>query len=1125
MKKKKNLKAAWLGLTPILLIPIIAASCSKDNKNQDLQGFNKKTATVYKIDAVLSQLMDERSLEGLTPEEQVVYKEELQTLNQRYLSLVNDLNANKLDEQVAMNLKKDVDAKATKILKSNSNEKYVKELEDSLYSLRSEISNLKKSNDTYKNENEALQQANKALIDKHTQEIEDMKAQLKEAIENAVDPDLEPIAKTSTSAKGFLKLLSDFLLKDFFGKLKKEFPQTYKHDETLIAQIVQSFDATNKSIAKLAENKNNLAEFEKLTLFTIKRVSLIFQYVKPEEGSITLDNPKSEYFDTLFDWRMKDLAAAIKSVTNKEVNTFKGDNAEEKTKNKNKIIEQLTNLHDSYKTAKTQADTLQKQVIYFSILDDEEHFEAALSQDKRSFSSKYNAQDVKISEFPIIQEITDQEFLDLVYREFHEIALKLSNHIKQHGDEYIRSVKFHKLYKNFTDNVNNIIRMLRDKKSLKYFNDLVYKQDLDKFLRKMKNIYYEVLKIDTSKEIKKEMQEYKSFVDTQVAMNNPNNFYGFFKKNVIDVRNKLDENDNKRIFIYQQFATNIDAEIKKMRDWTPKTFIEAYDRLINFMLIKSRVEMILQIIKLYDVTGDNLNDKTFKELVKYDLSEKFDKNIKNSEAVITNLETEIKDINTLINSIVPVPNNNDLTSDATYRIFIEKMADQMLQILKTCETNFGADGKWKYVFESPNTLINLLNELNQKIIALNSSKESKNLELLKSEFEKIKEEHHKIKIVLNGDDHPSFNGSLNKAIIDAYANEAETKAAKDLFNKVKTSLQNVQVTSDIATKENATSILNQWKTSLESLKTEVDQSTQYGKPFAILADVDNFTLKTSLSKIIDDLLAKITALLSTVDQKEIKDIKNSLEQIVNVSKEALAKFGSETDGQTSPLFKENLEAIESEKNNLESFKRRKEKNAKLAVLVPGQELFVLLRSFQNKQLTDLDAIMIPEKYQDKKLLEIIRNPFENLKKSEVVSGVWSLKGDDKNFDISDPELVNNETEKTLYEKMRKLEDAYAASILKLVNSTDETKNADLADFKKKREAYYNYLNDLHDSKKVYLTNHHARFTADLYRRPEPSEGTVGYTAYNLVNDFATLVAIDNMMTFLNEQFINPKKAS
>ncbi|MCV3734507.1 hypothetical protein OF375_02870 [Ureaplasma miroungigenitalium] len=1118
--KKKNLKALWFGLAPLLLIPIVAASCHNgNNKEQDKLSFNKKTAAVYKIDALLSQLMDERSLEGLTPEEKIAYQEEVEALNQRYLSVLNDMNNDKFNQQDVDNLKKDIDTKASKVIHQSSNQKYTKELEETLYSLRTEIANLKTANEAMQTQNDTLAAANKALIEKHTQEIEDMKQQLKEAVENAVDPDLIPIEKTKTSAKAFLKLLSDFLLNDFFVKLKKDYPETYKNDESLIAQIVQSFDITNKDIAKLTENKKNLPEFEKLTLFTIKRVALICQYVKPEDGSITLDNPKSEYFDTLFDWRINDLDRAITSITNKAPSTFKGANETEQTAKKQEIIKQLTALRDSYKTAKGQADSLQKQVTYFSILEDEDHFEAALSQDKHYFSPKYNAGDVQLSEFPILQEITDQKFLEQVYDEFKEIAIKLSNHLRQHGNEYIRSVKFHKLYENYKNNVNYIIRTLNDKPSLKYFNELVYKQDLDKFLRKMKDIYYEVTHIDTSKE----KQEYENFVDFQLALNNPDNFYGFFKKNVIDKRNSLDQEDNQRIYIYQQFATNIDAELKTLRDKQPKTFIEAYDRLIAFLLIKSRVEMILQIVQLYSITGDDLNDEAFKNLTKYDLSAKFDKRIKASEQIIAEWEGEKEGIDTLVNGILLVPTDADLADEIKYRLFIEKVADNMKQVLETFATNFATDGIWKFVFDSPDTLTNLLKSLNEKIVALNSSKESKDLATLKAEFAKIKDEHHNIIVALNGDDNPSYYGALNKALKQAMASDEESAAAKELLAKVQTTLTNVKLSSEITTKENISSTLNEWKTSLQALKTELEQSTEYKKPFKICTYAENFTLKTMFLETIENLIAKIDALLPTVEQTELESLKTSLQSIINVAQESLAHFGNESDGQTEPLFKEHLELIENEKLNLEGFIRSKRKNAKLAVLIPGQELFVLLRSFQSQELAHLDQIMIPEKYQDKALLTSMRNPFVNLKKSKVVSGVWSLKGDDKNIDISDPDLVDNKTEADLYKELRLLEDEYAASILQLLKSTEEPKPADLDNFKKKREAYYNFLNDLQDNKKVYLANHYARFSADVYERPEPSENMKGYTAYDLVNDYATLIAINNMMKFLDEEFINPKK--
>ncbi|MCV3743583.1 hypothetical protein OF377_01610 [Ureaplasma sp. ES3154-GEN] len=1115
MKKKTKL---WtIGLTPILLLPAIAAACSpRNNKNNDSNTeLNQLTISLFKTGAYIDQLMDERTYNGLNADDKEKLKSAATTLNNRYLTLLNQYKTNSLNETELNTLLNDVKDQLLGLSKKTSNSTVKTELEQTLTDLRAEVVNLRKQNATANEKAANLEEEKANLIKEHTDAINALNEQLKEAVDKAVDPNLVLLAKTETSAKIFLQNLQDFLFDDFLANLKSQYPEAYASNESLINKIYESFSATTPTLLKLTENYKNLFQFESMILNYVQRIALLMVYTTPENQTVNTTTTASNYMNMIFDWRINDLQRAIDAATAKEVNSFNGDDETAKQAAKNELLKKYSTLKNFYERIKTSSETLQKQISLFNIIEGEQYFGSMLSQDKKTFK---DLPDVKLTPFPILQQITDEAFLKKALFEFTQTANMFTSFINEKGNKFIRSVKYDNLYKLFVKNVNELINLVRNKDQLKYFNDLVYEQDLDKLLRKAKDLYYQLVQID----VEDETQKYTTMVDEALMVTATENFNAWFRNNVINKRNSLDEEDSKRTYIWQPFAVLVNQEINRLRNWNPTDFTSAFARYNAFKLLERRVKLTYQLLNFYTLTNDDLNSPELKELLKYDLSAKIGKQITDSQNRIAEWKKQYNDINALVNSLFTVATNEQETDTPAYRLYVETQLNNATSMKNTLVEKTNSNGEWEYIFDDAEKakLLELLNDVVNAWTSVNTNKENKELDTLKQETTAVQTAYNNLLNALNGNKNPtSVYGIFNAYIITNAFSDDENVKAYELLAEIKTTLDTF-ATQTFESKEAIQTLLNEWKTKANELKTKLEQSTEYEKAFNPY--YDDFTLKNKLLTFATDLESKITAALEVYESASKEDLETRVNQILNTVKELRDNYGTPEENKTAPLWKTHLDFIADEETNLQSLERKKTKNAKLALFAPGQELYVLARYFKNNNLSNLESIMLPDRYQDVQLKTYLRDAFESVKSNEITQSIWSLDNSENSIEVDLENTDEANTKRTeVYNNIVSLENAYATSIIALLNAqknNEDTQTA-LSDFNTKRTAYYTYLNGLR-AENVYLTNKFARFSADIYK-PFENSNEQGFTPFALIYNYATMVAANELMVELNSQFINP----
>ncbi|WP_096387066.1 hypothetical protein [Mycoplasmopsis bovigenitalium] len=976
---------------------------------------------------------------------------------------------------------------------TNKNTQTDKELAE----LKLRISRLNSDYATEKSELQKQLEALKAKLsveisdkDQKDSTIADLQRQLEELQKQVEAAEGKKVKKNNISARTLYGELVKFLAEDFPKAMQDQNPEAFNSNKDLFNKISESVKSSAEEFKTTPEDFKHLFTWQSAIFYNLNRAQLVAKFIDDPSNPVTVLTPKSELMDELFNWRIKDLDRIIQELSYDSYTHA----------NKVELIAQVKDAKEKYQKAKDESSLFAHQIAKWFELERESSDETKgpirdivnfASPQYRELLPKFNLPAFKISLFPVYRQIVDDEFKAEVKKELLEINASYDKWLKNDGVGYIYSIRFNDLYQRAKVVADTIRTIATDPANINYYNEFETWNDLKKFVDEAKLTLFETFSVD----YKNEKDKIDKIVDSEMDRNKAGSFASEFYKNYSNKNN--DETNGIYDYLWKDFYIKYNKLIENINKMPKSTFTNSYARYAQYLTLKKQFGLSINLINLYANLGENIDDSSLKELLKWDNSEKFDKLIESEKETNAKAKKFISDIT---EGLIFNPLDENVNKEKVKTLFTKVLA------FKTkLEKELSPEGDWiQYFAENDDIKNQLLAKFNEFFKLVNDANNKETID--SSEVKKINELAKKIwnEMVVgtasNTDNETqSIFGKFNKTLIkegySVQADDSDYKGFISIFEEILTTLNNIL--SKLSENHNAT---------IEKLLKNIDTVTEYGKPWFWLSLPDG--VRSKFQEELKQSLAKV----SEITKNNPHDNESLKIEINNV----LDKIGSATDGAPQKgLLTIIFDDLNSWESNIQNIENRKKRAIKTAKYIPGQEVFVLLRYWKNNNFTKTTS-NLPDKntHPDKVLSLFLNKLFNDFSNNSKYKLITSIKGDEDYFDT---EYFNKDprTPLIVYNEFKDLETKYAEDLLKFINSDSQDKLSAKKSLVESREKYYNYINSFKE-KKIFPDTW-VRFSGDKYNNSnEQDERFVSSTLLGLAADaYALSDMIDN---FANKKF-------
>ncbi|MCU4117380.1 hypothetical protein N8G13_02845 [Mycoplasma zalophi] len=1000
--------------------------------------------------------------------------------------------------------------------------------EKTIKELNAKLAKIKKENQTEKEQLQAQLDALRQRLETTNQqkdESDQTKTRLEQEIEELQEKinelEAKRVKRNDKSAKKFFEQISNFLATDLPNAIKQQNPNSYNSNRDLLDGVTQSIEKSKEELKDTPEDFSNLWTWENAILFSLNRADIITKFIDDPQNPVTVNIPKLTEMDDLFDWRINDIDRIMSQIRTSDVD------------NKEALLAEFEEYKKAYQDAKTNSSLLTHQISNWQKLEKQgegiaSKFIDFSSTNYRSLLPKFNMPNFRISLFPVYRKIVDEEFKKQTKDKLAKLLANYKTLFSKSATDFITSVSYHKLHEKVKAELLKISAALVDD-NLSYFNEFELWEDVDRFVYEANNTLLEGFFVD-NKELK---QKIDNEVSREFDLSTTNSFARVFKNKYESKTNEghSDYNYDNHEYLYKDFYTKNKNAMQRIFNLPHTTYVESFDRYQEYLTVRKEIELSESLINLFKDLGDDLEDPELKALIKWDNSEENEKiqNQINQEETAKQKATEnYEEQKTEIQKLIFEYEDTKATKE-----YLSELSTTSQSVLDAFTTNFAENGKWFEMYSTSGQILDLLTNHN-KLISDAKNDTSLEGEALKDKIKEIKKSVENVQSTMfpvkkDLTSAPAFyvlltaHISYNYGDIDQESLDEQSKILKDLkefsayFNNYDVNNSKDQIKTDIDEKEQ----------NVEQYLNALQDITIYGHEWADLRYADEgadeiVVVKDSLIKKINTLKSKMNEIkeLLNNDNPDTETVKTKLEELKQLTKELDTYVGSSEQDEVltydyQVLQQDHDNTIESLKNK----KRRNDKAAKTAKLVPGQEIFVLLREWKNNKKANFDTILLSkEDHQDKVLAKFLNDEKDAVSRNNHFNAILAVDGTTNSwsFETDDESKEIQEVQKT-YEQFTALEEAYAQSLLSWINKKDtDDANQLKEDLKQKRHDYYTFLNGLKD-KKIILESKHIRFSPSLYDKD--GENNERFVAATLLSFYAKIESTTEIMQNIYDTYI------
>ncbi|ENY68958.1 Hypothetical protein, predicted lipoprotein [Mycoplasmopsis bovigenitalium 51080] len=964
---------------------------------------------------------------------------------------------------------------------TNKNDQTDKELAE----LKLRISRLNSDYATEKLELQKQLEALKARLsveisdkDQKDSTIADLQKQLEELQKQVETAEGKKVKKNNLSARTLYGELVKFLAEDFPKTMQDQNPEAFNSNKDLFNRISESVKLSAEEFKTTPEDFKHVFTWQNAIFYNLNRAQLVAKFIDDPSNPVTVLTPKSQLMDELFNWRIKDLDRIIQELS---YDSYKNDKKDE-------LIAQVNDAKEKYQKAKDESSLFAHQIAKWFELERESSDETEgpirdivnfASPQYRSLLPKFNLPTFKISLFPVYRQIVDDEFKAGVKKELLELNDLYKSWLSNSGFNYIYSIRYYDLYKKAKVVTDTIKTIAQDSENINYYNEFNTWNDLKEFVNEAKLTLLDAGYVN----YKSEKTMIDSLVDQQLNRSVSNTYAKMF---INKYQSKSNSDDKDATYLWTDFFKKYHQLITQIFSSKKSTFVESYDRYAKYLILKKQVYFSEQLINLFKNLGENIEEPELKSLLRWDNSEKFDKQIKKQEEIVRSSKEFMTEIKNGIDKL----KFNSQESNTENVALVHKNAVDFQNLLKTKLSN---DGDWIYYFAGEEHLAEELQKIIDSHVAL-IVKLFEKQQKTSEDVKEINESHKKIvsKILGNSSDDETevstLFGKFNKGLLSENYRLVGDEYNKQIsiFEEIIKSLK--QEDGDL-------------KSKVESILKKLETITEYGNDWYGLYFSSRDEIHETLNSKLKELLE-----LNTTNKKE--DLKNKTNEFISL-------IGDKSDGLVKKgLLSDLFELMENWESEIDNIKRRKQRSIETAKYVPGQELFVLLRYWNSKLLSKTQSSLPDEKtHPDKDLSKFLNKLFKDVVNKPQFKAITSVKGTDSYFDT---EESAGSTPSSVYKEFKELEEKYAESILLFIKSSGREQSEAKKILQESRANYYNFLNVLRD-KKIYLADQWIRFSADKYIN---NQGDIEhFVAATLLGFAADAYALSDMIdNFANKKF-------
>ncbi|MFV8478033.1 hypothetical protein [Mycoplasma sp. VS410B] len=722
MTKFKSILLA-LSAGSLTLVPFTALACNNGESAQRRKELNvEKEATLATLDGKLN------TINVLSPSEYKSLKQRKDLL-QAQLSKKDESNISELDVKTLRDFVKELNDKISSLSTTvighvqdelDQAQSDVVTLQGKVDKLTKELKNLGVDVDAILNSNESgeLKLVSSEKIQELTQELNTQRALL-DVAKDKVETLSKKLLARGTSAIDAIKMVSrlNLFMIDSVKNLKpdlynvEENKRMFELQRSQITQTIKDADSIELSYANSIRVYNALKDA--MAFSNAQRIVL------GDAIQVESPFPKQAFMDQLFDWRIADLAKLLQSQKDALAKVEKLNPTEEKDikakeakiNKLNDNIKVVDSILETYKQAKGEGTTLKDQIAKYMLLE-VEAFEKKIKNPSTAdeFQAKYDV-NYRISVFPLLNNITDQEAL----KEFEDIANKIAplySKFYKENQFALKSVMYANYYAAFSKD-------LVDLKRFNLIQDFFSKQSIITYLNQFK---YKIAsyKIDTEAELKK--------IQDQIEQSRVKANQAIYKYNSL-------ANQEKAGTVAEQLYRDIASHLSSLRNSANRAFesniSSAFDKLLKFKKIESQANTFDRMLNYFKNLNITVDDETMSKFLKLEAQSK------KANAKVAQFQEELNNAQKLIDAYLEVINKfKAMKFDAAEASTIKEQAKANVAIIDKFKEELAASkgtvegfGEAKYYFaagdsemdEKIDKLLVSVDDLKAKLVALETA--------------------------------------------------------------------------------------------------------------------------------------------------------------------------------------------------------------------------------------------------------------------------------------------------------------------------------------------------------------------------------------------------------------------
>ncbi|MEA4162653.1 hypothetical protein [Mycoplasma sp. 4404] len=1085
---KARLKSLVLGLSgAALLSPMLLVSCNNSSSSQksqaelkaekaklntDIQAEFNKYSSVAKSGDSLDQLVSKKQNELFALIAELDKKEVLSDSDVKKLA---DFLQTLKDQAADVLLRGFVDKNLEVVAIEKQLEAAKKELED----LKADTEG-----------------ANKETLAEKEREIQALNDQL-EIVKNELEDVKSKMVKRAPSGKqSLLKITKAILF--YLSSFKSKYPELYKSNQSIIDGAVSTWEKSSKEYEAQEDDYNNINYFYAQTMYALNWYTIIKNYFP--EAKVEMPFPKEEFMNSLFQWRIKDLENVAVNLSSMDRSTLSAEESAKVDEN----IQLVNGVKTNYEEALNTSTNLDEQFINFQAL--EIQFWSKYIYNTNSFNEykpSLMVPSLRISKFPLSNEIIDVEVLEQLKPVSKEIADKFSEFYKNTGFKYLPSVYYTNLYNQFRDDLFNVIRYQFIPKQTT-LEGLLYvlsksENDLSKY------------NIDTTQILADINAKANEMYDG--AYNGST--YALYNRKVKAKWNEqmYDGDENSAIYkSYKKFNTWAVKQMSEIKALSQEQFVSAVDR---YMLIKAfdfKLNTLVNLFEYWKLQGIDPKSEEMEAVLQLSKSaSKYQARIKTAEDTIADLEAIKAKLKELVSSYnLDTINHPGYTTIEQYSSTLNEDKAKVQAVIDTYSALTGTDGMFEFTFSEITDFFNsavdnfrtIINKWDQFVADSNTEGFAETYKVL-ADFKSVLEQ----KV---GDENDGNMDMLYVKFADIYQdNRSGDKytnglALLDEYTAFANSLKH----GEFANETDARAYLNEKYSQFEQLNAKMTAAREEGGVFYALDDYQGFTSE------LDYEWGEFATTFRdhAYDSMSLDDLNSKVASLNEKAVEYSANFGKlPAAGET--FMKLIAGDIETENSNIENFRRQDKKAKQSLYIVPGQEIYAFIRQMYKSVSAELSETSISEDHQDKVVYDATHKAIDNLVKKDLTFRNIIFANADGFEYLTDEQEASGKPKSELYTEMMNLESAYYQANLAYLKADDSSKNEKKEQLQQARVAYYNFLNsdNFSISRSSYL-----KFNLNVYKTYDDDSE---FTPFDLALLFAQYDGSIELLRFVENTYI------